>query len=241
MKPDERTIELIQADIDGELASADRAELSAALLANPAARQLHGELRTLCAALDVVPPEEPPTELRERIMAALPAVSVAGRRSAPVFGRRRNVFTAAPVALRYAAAFVGGFIVSTLAFQAISGQDGLSPRQLSGTITAPAALDNSRIKIDMADVRGSIAVQGTPQAPFIQARLAADREIQVIARLDAQEIRLGGFKTQGPPVELGGAFNHAASSAPVLVSIDVIDATTGAVLRRAALTLNIAD
>ena len=40
MKLEERQVELIQADIDGELAGADRAELSACLLANPAARQL---------------------------------------------------------------------------------------------------------------------------------------------------------------------------------------------------------
>jgi len=241
MKLEERTVELIQADIDGEFAGADRAELSAALLANPAARQLHGELRTICAALDVVQPEEPPAGLRDQIMAALPAASGSDRRSNAAFGRRQNLFMAAPVALRYAAAFIGGIIVSTLAFQAISDQDGLKPGQLSGTITRPAAADNSSLKIDLADVHGSIALQGTPQAPYIQARLAADREIQVVARLDAQEIRLGGFKAQGNPVELGGGFYRATSSEPVLVNVDVVDKTTGAVLRSAALSLNIAD
>ena len=35
MKLDERQIELIQADVDRELAGHDRAELSACLLANP--------------------------------------------------------------------------------------------------------------------------------------------------------------------------------------------------------------
>jgi len=241
MKLEERTVELIQADIDSELAGSDRAELSAALLANPAARQLHGELRTICAALDVVQPEEPPAGLRDQIMAALPATSGADHRSNPAFGRRQDSFTRAPVALRYAAAFIGGIIVTTLAFQAISNQDGLNPGQLSGTITRPAAADNSSLKLDLANVHGSIALQGTPQAPYIQARLAADREIQVIARLDDQEIRLAGFEAQGPPVELGGAFNHAASSEPVLVNVDVVDRTTGAVLRTAALSLNIAD
>jgi hypothetical protein len=241
MKLEDRTIELIQADIDGELESADRAELSAALLANPAARQLHGELRTLCAALDVVPPAEPPAGLREQIMAALPAANDSGRRGNAAFGRRQTMFTAAPVALRYAAAFVGGVIVSTLGFQAISGQEALTPRQLSGTITRPPELDNSSLKIDLPSVHGSLAVQGTPQAPFIQARLAADREIQVIARLDAQEIRLGGFKAQGQPVELGGGFYRATGSDPVLIHVDVVDAATGAVLRSAALSLNIAD
>jgi hypothetical protein len=56
---DQKYLELIQAEIDGELAEHDRAELARFLLANPGARAVRDDLKRLCATLDRVEPVEP--------------------------------------------------------------------------------------------------------------------------------------------------------------------------------------
>ena len=221
MKLEERTVELIQADIDGELAGSDRAELSAALLANPAARQLHDELRTICAALDVDATGGTAGGVARPDHGRVAAASGADHRSTRRSARRRILSTIAPVALRYAAAFAGGMLVSALAFQvdfdpgrAESGtterHDGtrpvgsrqLQPQDRSGQRTAARSACTERRR-----------------RPCIQARLAARPDIQVVARLEGQEIRLAGFDAQGKnPWSWVGAFNaRSECHEPVLV------------------------
>ena len=60
---EERCIELIHAEIDGELSLHDRAELNRHLLANPAAMRLRDELKQVCMVLDgleqITPPPRP--------------------------------------------------------------------------------------------------------------------------------------------------------------------------------------
>ncbi len=217
MKLEERQVELIQADIDGELAGADRAELSACLLANPAARQLRDELRAVCAALEQIQPEEPPAELRERILAALPAGQTTGASRRWIPGRR---LAASPSGLRYAAAFAGGLLVSALAFQfgtsPVSGQ--LSVNQLVGTMAraVPESVDVQgggslvdKATIELPQVSGAVSLHGTPAAPVVGVSVRARTDIDVVARLEGQAISFGGFDTAAtePDVRVG-AFVH---------------------------------
>jgi len=54
----ERTLELIHADIDGELAPAERPELEFALRVDRDAAALHADLRKVSDALAAMPPAE---------------------------------------------------------------------------------------------------------------------------------------------------------------------------------------
>ena len=96
---EDRHIELIHAELDGELTSEQRAELSRVLLANPEARALRDELNRLFGALAKLEDAEPPRELpclraeRDR------------RTPGPAQSVRRSWYTG-PV-FRYAAVFVG--------------------------------------------------------------------------------------------------------------------------------------
>src|ERR1700756_1135746 len=65
-------LELLHAEIDGELDGQQRGELARRLLADPEVRALREDFQRLCAALDAVAGVEPPPELRESILAALP-------------------------------------------------------------------------------------------------------------------------------------------------------------------------
>jgi hypothetical protein len=227
----EHNLELIHAEIDGELTGPQRAELNRLLLSDPAVRALRDELRRTCAAIDALPDEEPPAGLHESIVESLPPAAAIGL-APPVSGRP---------ALRYAAAFAGGLLVSALAFQLGTRQDALSSHQLTGTI-ASVTVDASRLELHLDQVSGTIHLQGTPQALVVEARLVASRPVQVIARLDGQEVRLTGFvAAQLRPVVLSGGFDRLAAAAPGKVEISVVDSGSGEVLQTTTLRPTVAD
>jgi anti-sigma factor RsiW len=225
MTGQEGWLELIHAEIDGELDGAGRAELNRTLLADPAVRALRDEMQRFCRTLDAVPAEDVPAGLHRSIMESLPAsppecedrdVRPGGGR----FGRPT---------LRFAAAFAGALLAGTLAFQFAVRHDALDSRELAGTIAAP---DASHVELQLDAVRGTIELAGTPAAPVVQAKLAVSRPVQVIAHLDGQELRLSDFAApHNEPVTRSGAFTRPGASSGARVSIEVVDAASGRVLR----------
>lgn len=64
----ERILELINADIDGELRPEDQSELDAALESSAEARAAKSELQKLSNLMDNLPPQQPPKGLGSRIL-----------------------------------------------------------------------------------------------------------------------------------------------------------------------------
>jgi anti-sigma factor RsiW len=228
----ERAIELINAEIDGELGSETRVELNRLLLADPAIRSLRGEMRRICHALDDIAPDEVPAGLHESIMSALPATP-AWRDKPLVSGRFGRP------ALRYAAAFAGGLLVSALAFQFVgSGAPGLDPRDLAGTL-APAS--DAVVWIDLPVVKGQVVVADSRTGPVVVSRLAATSPVSVIASSEGRQVRLDGFVApQEAPIELSAGLGMSGSAQPVVL-VSVVDAVSGAVLQTAILRPNVPD
>lgn len=109
---------LIQAQLDGELPAAERAELARALLQDADARRLHDELVRTDRLLREIPAAEPPPGLREAILA----------------GTARPTGTSRFARYRIAAAFLGGLLIVGLALLA---RDGRGPSEdLQGSIAA---------------------------------------------------------------------------------------------------------
>jgi hypothetical protein len=157
---DDRMLQLLNAEIDGDLSASDRAELSRRLLHEPDARAAREALRRACAELDTLEPVEPPAELRERILAALPqSAAVASRGGQP--SRR---FLSSASTLRYAAAIVGAVLVGTIAFQANRSVSGVDADQAAGTMADPPAAARAgggAIRVDDSQVRGTITLVPT--------------------------------------------------------------------------------
>jgi hypothetical protein len=131
---DPARLELIHADVDGELDGAQRAELARILLADPDARTLHDDLRRVSAALDALPAVEPPRELLPGILAALPAQPPARARPAWVEHR-----------WRYAALLAGVIAAGAIVFQTGRGP-GSDTGEMSGTLAAgPMILDTATL------------------------------------------------------------------------------------------------
>jgi hypothetical protein len=193
---DEKYLELIQADVDGELPDRDRAELSRFMLANPDAHAVRDELKRLCSTLDQVRQVEPPPELRGSILAAvrLPPPA-AGSRSPRSFLRYSG-------AVRYAAAFAGGLIVSGIAFQVASDRNaGLDVSDVAGTMVSQDPVSRSgpvdSVRVSLDQVSGTVSLFRSPSMRVVEFDLAAHEPVEVAVVHDGQEARFSGFGQSG--------------------------------------------
>jgi len=196
---EEKYIEFIHADVDGELPDHDRAELSRYLLANPEARTLRDELRQVCTVLDGVPSAEPPPGLRASILEAvhLPAARVG---STPL---RASV--SSPHRWRLAAAFAGGLLVSAIALQL--GQDreaGLDVSQVAGTLASQDPVARSEpvdtIQVSLDQAKGKVSLFRSATMRVVEFDLAVQQPLEVVVMHDGQEARFSGL---GPAVSGG--------------------------------------
>jgi len=166
-----RTQELIQADLDGELPAAERAELARRLLQDPEARRLHDELRRTHALLRGVSPAQPPAGLRPAILAS---IGLSSRSTTPGSGGGGRW-----PALRLAAAIVGGLVVAGIGYTLLdAGQPGTD---LQGSLGAA-------IPATAGGQAATSADQASFQAEGIEAR-ATLRRSGAGMRLD---LELGG-------------------------------------------------
>lgn len=165
--PDDRTLELLNLEIDGELSAADRADLSRRLLNDPLARAAREDLRRTCAGLATLALTEPPADLPERVLAALPKATIRG-------GQPSRRFLSSASMLRYAAAILGAVLVGTVAFEASRSVSGVEADQTVGTMTSPPAPQSGqgRLRIDSALVRGTVTL--APLAGELRVRFDFD-------------------------------------------------------------------
>jgi hypothetical protein len=193
---EEKYLELIQADVDGELHERRRGELSRLLLSNPEARALHDELRRICAALDAVPMAEPPAALRESILASVPRPTAGPATASIRAGRARFPL------LRVAAAFAGGLLVSAIAFQL--GPDrpaGLDVSEVAGTLAShdpvarSAPVDTVKVALDRAS--GTVSLFRSANLRVVEFDLAVQQPMDVVVVHDGQEARFSGLGRAG--------------------------------------------
>jgi hypothetical protein len=194
---DEKYIELIQADVDGELPDVRRAELAAYLLANPEARALRDELKQLCTVLDEIPQEDPPPGLRDSILAAsrIPE-AVPARRG------RHTPASAWSMGFRYAAVFAGGLLAGAIAIEAgLDRQAGLDPSDAAGTMIAgdPATrstpVDSAQVALEQ--IHGSVQLFRSAAIRVLQFDLSASQPIEVAVAYDGREARFSGMGSTG--------------------------------------------
>ena len=130
MSDDPRLLELIQADLDGQLDGAGKAELARLLLADPAARRLQQELRRTDALLRDLPRAQPPDDLRTAVQEAL---------GLPDHDRGGGRDADGGVGFRLAAAVVAGLVVVGLGYGLLHDRSDTSSLQGSVVAAAPVA------------------------------------------------------------------------------------------------------
>jgi len=206
---DSERLALIHAEIDGELDGRQRAELARALLADPEVQALREDLRRVCAALDTLEDIEPPRELRQSILDALP-------QSTP--SRARSWWSAPR--LRYAALIAGVLAVGTIVYESV---EGLRPvtSDVAGTMAAagaPTTLDT--VHLGNGVVSGRVSLYRDRAGLGLKFELVASAPVDVLVASDGHTLRVNGLGVRDAPggprttVALPG-FNGSAEAVEV--------------------------
>lgn len=164
---DERTAELIHADIDGRLPEARRAELSRVLLGDPEARAFHRDMQCLRERLDAMAAEEVPPGLADSVMAALPASAPGAGPQVPSRSWRHVLALAAGVAVVAVALRIGGLggeIDGTAAVGTMAGLPASAP-----------------VTIDRPEVSGSVQLRQAGESLFVDLDVTLHEDVQIVA------------------------------------------------------------
>jgi hypothetical protein len=172
--------ELIQADLDGELSVAKRADLARLLLRDPEARRLHNEFRRTDQLLRDIASVEPPPGLRETILSGS-----AGSVSQANPGPRQYGW---PV-YRVAAVILGGLLIMGLSYLLIDAD--VQKPELQGSVGAGMGPDTTgtippqdhlSMRAEGAEVSASL--QRNVQGLRLELHLSTTIPCEVIARID---------------------------------------------------------
>jgi anti-sigma factor RsiW len=193
----ERTAELIQADIDGELAERDRSELEAALEQSAEARQFRDEMVRVAQLLESAPDLDPPWGLRRRI---LDNIKLPSR---PRLAAAMSSLWSGPVS--YGLAMAAGMLIAIgFAEVAPQGQEDL-PGLVGTMVTNGADLPGSAagaLQIDLAAVNGRVNLKPVEdQAWVLEFDLQSSQAVEVAVDLGSSGLTFGGFANQDSGVE----------------------------------------
>ena len=180
---DERTLELIHAELDAEIDAGDLAELQRRLASDPEASAMREHLAKVAGALGRMPPVMPPAGLQQQILQATrPTAKVVP------FPDRRVRF------VRYTMALAAGTIIAAvgIGFTGAS-RVGFDSGQLVGTMGRPAAepvSTGAEIKLQAPDLKGSVALSPVDGRLLLLFNLASEQPVKVTAAYAEAAFRL---------------------------------------------------
>lgn len=185
---DERTLELIHAELDDELDQAGRAELRERLQASPEAAELRADLMRMADALDRVPVLAPPPALHSQLLRPIRGDSA---KVIPFPSRQAQI-------IRYSLAFAAGMLLAMLGLSVLEHpRAGFDPGQLVGTmgrdLSNPPGPVLASIRLDSAAVNGSVSLRPAEGQWLVLFDLDTPQPVQVSAAYDAAAFRLNGY------------------------------------------------
>ena len=187
-------LELINADVDGEISDAGREKLHSYLQSNPEAQQLHTEIAGLCQSLDTVGELEPPPHLRHLILDSLKKPARQERPATPFW---KNFLVAPP--LHYASMFAAGSLVTFLivssnqisdhAFDDITDLVGTTSSDVEGSGTTPT----TTINLTDQALAGTVKAHRSGSIMVIDFDLSSVEPVEIIAEFTDRDVWFNGF------------------------------------------------
>ncbi len=193
---DERHLELIHGEIDGENSAGESRELNRALDSSTECRALYEDMRRVADLLQEAKPVEPPRQLRAQIVGAL-ANTLPHAQPRPASGRA-GLGWLSMLRPRYAAAFAMGLLVAfgTVSVQRWAGDAELDVSQLTGTMTQHQALGQAtpqRLVIDLEEISGSVVIRDQDPLLMVEFDLSSAGIVEVVAAFDGSDARFNGL------------------------------------------------
>ncbi len=190
MAIDQHIINLINADIDGEISADEKSELDAVLKENPAARAMHAELTAFLGSIDAVEAEIPPPHLRHVIKnQTRPATRVEEHPGFP------QLLFASPI-VKYAMTFAAGVLLtlSIISSSQISNSAFDDVTGLVGTVANQEATKlQSTIEIEKSDVAGKVSLRSSGSILILDFDLVASGPVEVQANYPKRKVWFNGF------------------------------------------------
>jgi hypothetical protein len=174
-------IELIHAEIDGELDAQQRAELARRLLANPEARAQRDDLQRLCKSLEALEAAEPPPQLLESVLAALP-------HSAP--GSARSWW--ADPRWRYAAMFAGVLVAAAVVFETVDRTRNPGS-EAAGTMATHLRGPVDSVRLGNGPVLGQVSLYRDGAGLSLGLELVASAPVDVLIASGGHTLRVNGL------------------------------------------------
>ena len=187
-------VELMNADLDGEISDAERIDLAEYLESNPEAAAMQAELAELCGALDEMGQMDPPPHLKYTILDSLQNPKKTARTRSSGFSLQQLF---AMPALRHALTFGAGAI---LAFALISS-DQISDHAfddvtgLVGTISdsIPETSGSNLIRLTSNEIAGMVSTRPVGSLNVVDFNLAAEGPVEIIAEFSSHDLWFKGF------------------------------------------------
>jgi hypothetical protein len=191
MTIDPKYFELIQADIDGEIDNAGRAELESFLADSEEGRAVYEQLETLCRSLDGMPPVEPPPHLRHVLMNQAPV------RSAPQGSSGFLQHLLGGPILGYVGMFAAGVALTLALVDSSQVSKGAfdDVTNLVGTIADSefAVPDYGTISVDESEVAGTVTLRSTGPILIVDFDLSAQQPVEIVVAYSDKTIWFNGF------------------------------------------------
>jgi hypothetical protein len=186
-----RALELINAEIDGELQPEARAELDALLESSAEARTMKAELQRLVNVLDNAPEQVPPADLANRILERVPSRSV---RPAWSIASLFSSFQPAPVGM----AFAAGLLVTVGFYEMSPGHRlGGEVADMVGTMVVdPQGVftgHDTRLTISAPGVAGAVAASNVGDVLVLSFDVSSENETEIVIGMADAGLDFGGI------------------------------------------------
>ena len=185
---DSEHLAFIHREIDGELDGEQRAELARWLLTDPGARVLHEHLKRLCGTLDALEQVEPPPQLRQNVLDALPQSTTAQERS----------WWSGP-RWRYAAVILVALTAGTVLYETVHRPQP-STTEVVGTLASSAeATILDTVLLGGGPVSGRVSLYRDRAGLGLKLELAASAPVDVLIAGDGRSLRVKDVGRQDSP------------------------------------------
>lgn len=201
---DEKFVELIHKEIDGDLSDRERAELESFLSRNAEAQALQRDLTKMSQALTEVSAEEPPVNLKKRIMNAIPSNRYALQQKSFA----QTFFPGLKFNFKYAYVFVYGLAFGIVATAAILNlRPGINASDVSGALVVNQSTEQAsllkEINLNNSNLSGTITIRTARGLVLSEINLQSNTNVDVQMQFDPEHLRFQEMKNlQTEPIQL---------------------------------------
>jgi hypothetical protein len=191
MTMEQKYIDLINAEADGEISDAEKADLDHYLADNSEAQAFRDEIQSLCGTLNSVEAIDPPSHLKYAIMDNVKKPEVAEQQKSSSWLQ----ILAMPI-FRHAVAFAAGVFMTI----ALINSNSLSDRAFDdvtgmvGTISEDTAQHGGHfIDVKENDIAGTVSTHNSGSLSVVDFNLTTAGEVEIVADFSGRDLWFRGF------------------------------------------------